>query len=75
MTTQLPEGYQSFVEGDGFAIIEMDGLVIATREPGRYNETLAKWIHVGGSPRATIALDAAARARAWLVLPLSGSSA
>lgn len=41
-------------------------LVIATREPQRYGDELAKWIHVGASPRATIALDAAARARAWL---------
>ena len=41
-------------------------LVIATREPKRYGDELAKWIHVGASPRATIALDAAARARAWL---------
>jgi MoxR-like ATPase len=41
-------------------------LVIASREPERYGEELAKWIHVGASPRATIALDAAARARAWL---------
>ena len=41
-------------------------LVIASREPERYGEDLAKWIQVGASPRATIALDAAARARAWL---------
>jgi len=41
-------------------------LVIASREPARYGEELAKWIHLGASPRATIALDAAARARAWL---------
>jgi MoxR-like ATPase len=41
-------------------------LVIASREPARYGEDLAKWIHLGASPRATIALDAAARARAWL---------
>ena len=41
-------------------------LVIATREPKRYDDELAKMIHVGASPRATIALDAAARARAWL---------
>ncbi len=41
-------------------------LVIATRDPSRYDETLARWIHVGASPRATIAVDAAARARAWL---------
>lgn len=41
-------------------------LVIASREPQRYGEELSKWIQVGASPRATIALDAAARARAWL---------
>jgi len=41
-------------------------LVIASREPRRYGDDLAKWIHLGASPRATIALDAAARARAWL---------
>ncbi len=41
-------------------------LVIATREPHRFGEDLAKWIQVGTSPRGTIALDAAARARAWL---------
>jgi MoxR-like ATPase len=41
-------------------------LVIASREPERYGQDLAKWIQIGASPRATIALDAAARARAWL---------
>jgi MoxR-like ATPase len=41
-------------------------LVIASREPQRYGGELAQWIHLGASPRATIALDAAARARAWL---------
>ncbi len=41
-------------------------LVIASREPARYGDELAKWIQIGASPRATIALDAAARARAWL---------
>ena len=41
-------------------------LVIASREPGNYDEQLAGWIQVGASPRATIALDAAARAHAWL---------
>ncbi len=44
----------------------MVDLVIASREPKRFGEDLAKWIHLGASPRATIALDAAARARAWL---------
>ena len=41
-------------------------LVIATREPQRYSKDLARLISVGASPRATIALDAAGRARAWL---------
>ena len=41
-------------------------LVIASREPARYGDELAKWIQIGASPRATIALDAAARAQAWL---------
>ena len=41
-------------------------LVIATREPNRYGDTLGRLINVGASPRATIAIDAAARARAWL---------
>ena len=41
-------------------------LVMATREPARFSAELANWISVGASPRATIALDAASRARAWL---------
>lgn len=41
-------------------------LVLATREPGRYDADLARWIAWGASPRATIALDRCARARAWL---------
>jgi MoxR-like ATPase len=41
-------------------------LVAATRYPGRYDDELAKWIHVGASPRGTIALDKASRAHAWL---------
>jgi MoxR-like ATPase len=41
-------------------------LVAATRRPGDFGEKLAQWIHVGVSPRATIALDRASRARAWL---------
>ena len=41
-------------------------LVIATRTPQRYSETLASWIEYGGSPRATIAIDRCARAHAWL---------
>lgn len=41
-------------------------LVFATREPGRYDQELAKWIQVGVSPRASIGLDRVARAMAWL---------
>jgi MoxR-like ATPase len=44
----------------------MVDLVIATREPGRYGNEIGKLIAIGASPRATIAIDAAARARAWL---------
>ncbi len=41
-------------------------LVLATRPPRELDEKLAQWIEVGASPRATIALDKCARARAWL---------
>ncbi|WP_217515228.1 AAA family ATPase [Vibrio metschnikovii] len=41
-------------------------LVMATRHPGEYDPTLAQWIEMGVSPRATIALDRCARAHAWL---------
>ncbi len=41
-------------------------LVIATRTPQKYSHELAKWIRFGASPRATIALEKAARANAWL---------
>lgn len=42
-------------------------LVMATRDPQRYPDSnLAKWIEVGSSPRASIALDKCARAYAWL---------
>lgn len=41
-------------------------LVIGTREPERHGGDLAQWIRLGASPRATLALDAAARAHAWL---------
>jgi MoxR-like ATPase len=44
----------------------MVDLVIATREPKRYGGDLEKWIRLGASPRGTLALDAAARAHAWL---------
>lgn len=41
-------------------------LVLATREPEKYEGNLPKWVRLGASPRGTIALDAAARAHAWL---------
>jgi MoxR-like ATPase len=41
-------------------------LVMATRQPAAYDRELAGWIEFGASPRATIALDRCARARAWL---------
>jgi MoxR-like ATPase len=41
-------------------------LVIGTREPKRHGGDLAKWIRLGASPRGSLALDAAARAHAWL---------
>ncbi|MEC7642374.1 AAA family ATPase [Idiomarina sp.] len=41
-------------------------LVMATRVPANYDETLASWITYGASPRATIALERCARANAWL---------
>lgn len=41
-------------------------LVLATRTPERYGEDVKSWIRHGASPRASIALDRAARARAWL---------
>ncbi|WP_375749791.1 AAA family ATPase [Vibrio sp. HN007] len=43
------------------------GLVMATRHPERYPESkLSRWIDVGSSPRASIALDKCARANAWI---------
>jgi len=41
-------------------------LVLATRNPQPYGEDLAGAIQYGASPRASIALDRCARARAWL---------
>ena len=41
-------------------------LVVATRHPEPYGDDLAQWLMYGASPRATIALDMAARAHAWL---------
>ncbi|MBK1880926.1 AAA family ATPase [Luteolibacter pohnpeiensis] len=44
----------------------MVDLVLATREPSKINKDLGRWIRLGASPRGTLALDAAARAHAWL---------
>ena len=41
-------------------------LVMATRKPERYDSELKNWINTGSSPRASIALDKASRAYAWL---------
>jgi MoxR-like ATPase len=41
-------------------------LVLATRNPGPYGDDLASLLQYGASPRATIALDRASRAYAWL---------
>lgn len=41
-------------------------IILATRTPAAYGEDLAKWIEYGASPRASIALDRCARAKAWL---------
>ncbi len=41
-------------------------IVLATRQPDRYDGELARWIQWGASPRATIAFDRCARAQAWL---------
>jgi MoxR-like ATPase len=41
-------------------------LVYATRTPEKYSAELDQWIEVGGSPRASIALDRCSRVHAWL---------
>jgi MoxR-like ATPase len=41
-------------------------IISATRNAGKYDKDLGRWIHVGASPRGTLALDRASRARAWL---------
>lgn len=41
-------------------------LIMATRKPGQVTSALDGKIEFGASPRATIALDRCARARAWL---------
>ena len=44
----------------------MADLVYATRTPDKYSEDLDRWIDVGGSPRASLALDKCSRTYAWL---------
>jgi MoxR-like ATPase len=44
----------------------MADLVYATRTPGKYSEDLDRWIDVGGSPRASLALDKCSRTHAWI---------
>ncbi len=41
-------------------------IVLATRDASAYGEDIKRAIQYGASPRATIALDRCARARAWL---------
>ena len=44
----------------------MADLVYATRTPEAYSDDLARWIEVGGSPRASLGLDKCSRTHAWL---------
>jgi MoxR-like ATPase len=44
----------------------MADLVYATRTPEKYSPDLDRWIDVGASPRASIALDRCSRSQAWL---------
>ena len=41
-------------------------IISGTRYPEKYSEDLKKWIHVGASPRGSIALDRTSRTHAWL---------
>lgn len=41
-------------------------LVNATRVPGQFGDDLKRWIEVGASPRASLALDKCGRTHAWL---------
>lgn len=43
-------------------------IVLATRNPVVYGRDLAAWLQYGASPRASIALDRCAKAKAWLSL-------
>jgi len=44
----------------------MADLVYATRTPDVYSSDLARWIDIGSSPRASLALDKCSRTHAWL---------
>ncbi len=44
----------------------MADLVQATRTPEVFSNDLARWIEIGASPRASLALDRCGRAHAWL---------
>ncbi|MBR9772050.1 AAA family ATPase [Halomonas litopenaei] len=44
----------------------MATLVDATRHPADFSDDLARYIELGASPRASLALDRCARAHAWL---------
>jgi len=41
-------------------------LVAATRVPANFGDDLVRWIEVGASPRASLALDKCSRTHAWL---------
>lgn len=41
-------------------------IILATRTPNAYGEEIGSWLQYGASPRASIALDRCARAKAWL---------
>jgi len=41
-------------------------IVVATRDPGRVNDSLTGQVMYGASPRASMGIDRAARAHAWL---------
>ncbi|WP_118136577.1 MoxR family ATPase [Oceanicella sp. SM1341] len=44
----------------------MADLVDATRRPGDFGPDLPRWIEIGASPRASLALDRCGRTHAWL---------
>ncbi len=41
-------------------------IIDVTRNPADYDEELGRWLAAGASPRATLGLDTASRAHAWL---------